>query len=351
MKRGLGVAALLLLLVAGIVGYRIVTRSGMLRTIAPHQSGTCRAVGGVTGAEDVTIDPKTMVAYLSADDRRARAAGAPTRGEIYGLDLQRADAQPVPLTGGNPADFHPHGISLWHGPDGEARLFVINHKQSGEHEVAIFDVGAGGLSLRESVTYPELLSPNDLVASGPRLFYASNDRGYREGWMATLEAYLQLPLSSVSYYDGTSGSLAAKGLRLANGVNMSADGTKVYVAECLNRSLRIYDRDLTSGALTDRNEVIDLDSCPDNIEVAEDGKLWIGAHPKVFDLLAHGKDKTKLSPSQVLRVDPATHAVDEVYLESGAALSGVSTAAVAGDKMVLGAIFEEKVLVCDRPPG
>jgi arylesterase/paraoxonase len=214
----------------------------------------------------------------------------------------------------------------------------------------IFDRRADGLTYREAVTYPELSSPNDLVATGPRQFYASNDRGYREGLMATLEQYLQLPFSSVSYYDGISGSLAAKGLVLANGVNTNADGTRLYVAECLGRSIRIYDRDVVTTVLTDRNEVIPLGSCPDNIEVAEDGSLWVGAHPKVFDLLAHGKDKTKLSPSQVFRVDPATHEVKEVFLDTGAALSGVSVASVAGDRMVLGAIFEDKILVCDRPP-
>jgi arylesterase / paraoxonase len=347
-RRALGIAALVLVAVIGVVAYRIVTRSGMLRTIEPHQSGTCRTVGGVVGAEDVTIDPTTMTAYLSSDDRRARAARTPKRGEIYGLDLHRGDALPEPLTAGVPADFHPHGISLWHGPEGAKRLFVINHKQAGGNEVLVYDVGAGGLTLRETVTHEQLLSPNDLVATGPRQFYASNDRGYREGMMATLEAYLQLPLSSLSYYDGTGGSLAAEGLVLANGVNASADNTKVYVAECLGRSVRVYDRDATTGALRPR-KVIPLDSCPDNIEVAEDGKLWVGAHPKVFDLLAHGKDKAKLSPSQVLRVDPETGEVEEVFLDSGAALSGTSTASVAGDRMVLGAIFEEKILVCDRP--
>jgi arylesterase/paraoxonase len=343
------VVLVVLLCLVAFVFYRIVSRSGMLVTIEPRGSIECRAVGGVVGAEDVTIDAETMVAYLSADDRRRRLAGTPVRGEIYGLDLTREDSVPIPLSGGMPADFHPHGISLWRGPDGAKRLFVINHPLDGGHEVVIFDVRDDGLALVETVTYPDLSSPNDLVAVGSRQFYASNDRGYpEEGAMATLEAYLQLPVSSVSYFDGERGERAAGGLVFANGINASADGRTVYIAECLRRIVGIYDRDPASGGLT-RRGTIDLGSCPDNIEVDEDGTLWIAAHPKLFDLIAHREDASKLAPSQILRVDSATGAVTEVLLDGGALISAASTASVAGDRMVVGAIFEDKVLVCERP--
>jgi arylesterase/paraoxonase len=339
----------LLLLVATIafVAYRIVSRSGMFASISPHHSGTCRTVRGVTGAEDVTIDPESMTAYLSATDRRAAMSGKPQRGEIYALDLARADAVPVPLTGGAPAEFQPHGISLWRGAGGK-RLFVINHTAGG-HEVLIYTVGAAGLTLAETVRYPELSSPNDLVAVGPRQFYASNDRGYpQEGFMSTMEAYLGLPASSVSFFDGGRGQLALEGLVYANGVNAAAGGARIYVAECLRRQVGVYDRDPGTGALS-RRKTIALGSCPDNIEVDEKGKLWIAAHPKLFDLIAHRDDATKLAPSQILRVDPDSGAVEEVFLDAGAAIAAASTGAVAGDHMVIGTIFDDEVLVCDRP--
>jgi arylesterase/paraoxonase len=225
MKRML---ALLVLLVVAVIGYRIVTRSGVLRTIVPHREGECRTVAGIVGGEDVTIDRETMTAYVSADDRRAVAAGRPARGEIYAIDLTRPEAAPVALTGGTPADFHPHGLSLWREPDGRRRLFAIKHLQGGGQSVAVFDVGANGLSLAESITYPDLRSPNDLVAVGPRQFYATNDRRYPDpSLMATLEGYLQLPLASVSYFDGSTGRLVAHGLAFTNGINATADGRRV----------------------------------------------------------------------------------------------------------------------------
>ena len=45
--------------------------AGQFKTLEPHFAGSCREIGGVIGAEDITIHPRTGVAYLSAFDRRA----------------------------------------------------------------------------------------------------------------------------------------------------------------------------------------------------------------------------------------------------------------------------------------
>lgn len=347
MKRVLLLLLLAVVAFVAIAAFRIVSRSGMLRTIEPHSPGACRTVTGVVGAEDVTIDADTMVAYLSAEDRRAGAAGRPVRGEIYALDLRGDAAAPVPLTAGVPADFHPHGISLWRGLGGK-RLFVINHPVGGGHTVEIYDVGPDRLHHAETVTYPELSSPNDLVAVGERSFYATNDRRHRDGFLATVEGYLQMPWASVSYFDGSRGRLAADGIAFANGINASADGKTLYVAELLGQAVRVYDRDPESGNLTLRRTIA-LGSSPDNIEVEASGHLSVAAHPKIFDFLAHAEDAGKLAPSQVLRVDPASGDVEEIFLDDGTLLSAAATASIAGGTMVLGPIFDARVLICTEP--
>lgn len=347
MKRILLLLLLAVVAFVAVAAFRIVTRSGMLRTIESHAPGACRTVTGVIGAEDVTIDADTMVAYLSAEDRRAAAAGRPARGEVYALDLRSDAAAPVPLTAGVPADFHPHGISLWRGPDGK-RLFVINHPVAGGHTVEIYDVGPERLRHVETVTYPELASPNDLVAVGSRQFYATNDRRHRDGFLATVEGYLQMPWASVSYFDGSRGRLAAEGIAFANGINASADGKTLYVAELLGQAVRVYDRDPGSGSLTLRSSIA-LGSSPDNIEVEASGRLSVAAHPKIFDFLAHAEDAARPAPSQALRVDPASGVVEEVFLDDGTLLSAAATAATAGGTMVLGPIFDARVLVCRDP--
>ncbi|MFN2375311.1 MAG: strictosidine synthase family protein [Candidatus Binatia bacterium] len=348
MKRVLLLLLLAVVAFVGVAAYRIVSRSGMMRVLESHHTGDCRTVTGAVGAEDVTIHPEAGVAYLSADDRRATAAGRPVRGEIYSLDLRSNAALPVPLTRGSPADFHPHGISLWRGEDGGERLFVINHPAAGGHTVEIFDVEPDRLHHVETVTYPDLSSPNDIVAVGKRRFYATNDRRHREGFLATVEAYLQLPWASVSYFDGSRGRIAADGIAFANGINASADGGSVYVAELLGQAVRVYDRDPDSGNLTLRR-TIGLGSSPDNIEVESSGRLSVAAHPKIFDFLAHAGDAAKPAPSQVLRVDPDSGVVEEVFLDDGTLLSAAATAATAGGTMVLGPIFDARVLVCTEP--
>ena len=59
---------------------------------------------GPVGPEDITIHPRTGVAYVSATDRRAMAADTPVPGAIYAYDL---NADPPVLTNLTPkADTH-----------------------------------------------------------------------------------------------------------------------------------------------------------------------------------------------------------------------------------------------------
>ena len=127
--------------------------------------------------------------------------------------------------------------------------------------------------------------------------------------------------------------------------NVGADGRSLYLALLTSRLLRIYDRDPASERLSVRRQIF-LDSGPDNLEIDADGLIWIGSHPQILKILPHGEDPTKLSPSQVLRVDPAGD-VDEVYLNAGEQLSAASVAAVRGSRLLIGQIFGNGFLDCE----
>jgi arylesterase / paraoxonase len=323
--------------------------AGAFKTVHPHFNGTCTPVAGLAGPEDITLDPSTGMAYISAVDRRAIADGRPGRGKIFGYDLAAPQPRPVDLTPQADPDFHPHGISLFKGKTDT--LFVINH-QGGKHRVEIFRIENRGLKRVKSLAHPMLTSPNDLVAVGPGSFYVTNDHGHVRGVMRTLEDYLRLQRSYVLYYDGRTFSKAVENIGYANGINVSGDGKTLYLTATTEKTLHRYARDTSTGRLT-LAEKIDLDTGGDNIELDARGRLWIGAHPQLLKFTKHARSPQAESPSQVLRVSfgpDGVRDIREIYANRGAPLSGSSVAAVWQERMLIGAVFESRFLDCRRNP-
>jgi len=349
MQKLLFVALALVLVVVGWVVHLFWT-AGHFKTIEPHFAGSCQAVAGVTGAEDITIHPRTGRAYISACDRRALNAGRNGRGGIFAYDLTAPQPVPVKLTSGPGPDFQPHGISLYIDPEGRDALFVINHS-GGTHKVEIYDLQPDGLVHRRTVKDPALVSPNDIVAVGRERFYATNDHRFTSGLLKIGEDYLKLPLANVVFFDGRDFKVAAEGIGYANGINISPDGRKLYVVGTTQMTLKIFNRDLKSGALIPI-ENVRFDTGLDNIEIDASGALWIAAHPQLLKFVAHSKDAANLSPSQVLRVTLQPHEeprIDEIYLTNGEALSGASVGAVYQNRMLIGSVFEPRFLDCRLP--
>jgi len=348
MRRLIGIALLLVLLAVAAQVVRVLWIGGVFRRIHPHVAGTCHLVPGPVGPEDITIHPRTGIAYLSASDRRGILSGRPAPGAIWAYDLTASDAAPVNLTPRADARFQPHGISLWTGSDGRDALFVVNHPVDDDpparHAIEIFDVTDGGLLHRATLTDPLLVMPNDLVAVGLDRFYVTNTHAHRPGTMQTIETYLQLAGAEVVFYGPGGFRSAIPDLVFPNGINVSPDGKLLYVASTTGRSVRVYDRDPGSEALAYRR-AIPLGSGVDNIEIATDGTLWVAAHPKPLRVGAHRDDPQTLSPSQVLHVTPRGD-VAEIYLDDGSTISGASVAAVRGNRMLIGQIFDEGFLDC-----
>ena len=345
MSRPLLLALVLVVLVLGW-GLRLLWLGGAFRGIEPHFEGRCITVAGVAGPEDLTIHPERPVAYVASYDREAVARGKAGGGAVYAYGLDRQPGNLVNLTPEAGPDFRPHGLSLWRGDDGREHLFVIDHT-GGRHSVLIYGIFGDRLELLATVTDPLLVAPNDLVAVGPDRFYATNDHRYTEGFARTLEDWLQLPFANVVYWDGETMSEAAAGFPYANGINASANGRSVYVASTLGREVRVYDRDPASGALALR-ERIPVGSGADNIEVDEDGALWIGAHPKILQLSRYMGGRELQAPAQVLRAsrDGDGWQVEEVYLGDGEALSAASVGAVRDGRLLIGAIRGHRFLDC-----
>ena len=351
----------LLLVVAllALQGYRIHRDAGIGVQIDPIGYGECGAVFGPAGPEDIVIDAANKVAFVSADDRRYNRSqiqrGLDTElkaGDIWLIDLSDKNAEALPLNVDAGPNFHPHGIDLLTLPNGERELYVISHLSPTEHEVIIFDINADhSLNLRRRVAYPEMISPNDLVALGEERFFVTNDHGSPStSFMHTVEEYLGLSRSSVTYFDGQNGSFLLEGIKSANGIEVSKDLRSLFVAEAIGRSVRRYERqddDLTRWKLVDK---LSAGTAVDNLSWVNDRTLLAGAHPKLFDFIAHAKDESADSPSEVIRIDVSGESMTKktVYMDSGAEVSGASVATELNGDMLIGSVFEKFVLRCSK---
>ena len=347
----LGILAAALLIAVGAGAADTAVRLGMFKELKPHFDGTCRLVTGAVGTEDLTIDPRTGIVYVSAYDRIAAARGDSVGGTIYAYDPAATEPAFVALTPSLDPRFRPHGISLWIGEDGKASLFVVNHPfedtDPAPHTIEILDFQPDGtLATRTTLRDPLLVSPNDIVAVGPDRFYVTNTHASPPGRGQMLESFLRLTRARIVYYDGTKFSAVLEPQRLPNGINVSRDGRTLYIANSTPETLRVYARDPTTESLT-LKRTIALGTAPDNIEIGDDGELWIGAHPRLIELLRASGDPSHRAPSQVLRVG-ADGQVDEVYLNGGEQASAVSTAAARGNRLFFGQISGDGILDCQR---
>jgi arylesterase / paraoxonase len=346
----------ILMILAACIGYAVVgilIPAGVFKTIEPHYDGTVQKMDlPIAGPEDITIDQATGTAFISVDDRRVnmKQPGS-VKGGMLMMNLNDSIRTLRDITPAQLDDFHPHGISLWKSSAGRIYLFVINHRQKNPaHVVERFEWINDTLVHLESIQdETRMTSPNDLVAVGERSFYVTNDHYYaRRGLGRTLEDYLQRAIAYVNYFDGTSFTTVAEGIAYPNGIAFLPHQSHIIVAATTGRKVLVYDRDPVSGTLSLKQE-IKTDTGVDNIEVDNQGSLWIGCHPQLLKFAGHAADAGKFSPSQVLKLTRNTsgdYTASEIFLNDGTSYSGSSVAAVYNNTLLIGSVFEKSILIC-----
>lgn len=362
---------LLLLLglpIVPLVGYFVYLAyaAGEFRSVDNLSPGACRTIAGVAGPEDITLHPEQDLALISSFDRRAALEDNPRPGAIHAWALDGSMDMPVNLTPDAGFEFRPHGISLYVDAAGRATLFVVNHPGEAlfgdpphtaaggpEHTIEVFDYqpgssGEGGrLTHRATHAHASMIRPNDVVAVDHERFYFTNDHGSAPGFSRTLEDYLRLGWANVVYFDGQAFRKVVEGLTYANGINISPDGRRVYVAEVTRSRLREYARNPASGAL-DEIRKIDVGFGVDNIEIDPDtGALWLGGHVKLLSFARYAGDAGAASPSQAVRVSPTDPPeIETVFIDDGELISGVSVATHRSGHLLLGSVFETYMVEC-----
>lgn len=323
------------------------------------------------GPEDITIDAERGIAYISALDRtvtlRPPAELGPEDlarqselGGIYRLrlnesaSLEKMKIVPEGVYNGN---FFPHGVSLLKRDDEMDLLFVISHpvtKDDNLSYVEIFAIDENEAILHrvDSIADPGGIRLNDLVAVGPRQFYASDNFDLNL-FMTALGA---AGSSKVRYFDGQYYKTVAEGLSFANG--MATDGANLFVGESLTNRILTYQINPQDAASLSLLSTLQLSAAVDNLEWdgPEKNALLIGAHPSQFRFLLHSTFPALFAaPSRVIVV-PTLALTEGMLMEevkefdiAEELLSAASVAASYNGKMLVGAVFDKKALICDLP--
>jgi arylesterase/paraoxonase len=335
----------LLLIVVGVVTAVFVARSGMMTDRGPDQLTACTAIDGQgKSGEDILIDRERSLALVSWLDRRTQGLGTVGR-----IDLTAAEPKIETALLADPAEFRPHGMSLFIGPEGQRTLFVISHPPGKPHRVEVFEANAENMyAHKQTIEDPLLVRPNDIQAVSARAFYVANDSGANGGLDKMREMVFGASLAAITYYDGSKFSVAFDGTASPGGINASPDLGTIYVAETQGSRITAFKREAATGALT-QTGAAELPSLPDNIDVAADGSLWVTAHANAIALVQQFADPTKVAPTQVFRIPADTMKATQVFFSTGDVISAGSIAATLGDKMLLGSITDKKVMLCKTP--
>jgi arylesterase / paraoxonase len=344
--------ALLILILAITAGAALLWGAGELRTLAPHFAGHCTVVPMAANATDIRVDPNRHVAYLSYLDRRGTLTGKHTHGTVMLLDLTAVEPHLRAALVADPADFLPRALSLYAPPEGAQRLFVVSGARPGEYSVEVFQqTETGAFAATETIRDPLLVSPSAIFAVGPRQFYVADDAGTTATAARIAELLLPGSKSQILYFDGTKLKPVAAGLARATGLAGTADGQTLYASDAGLKQLHIYARDPASGALRSR-AVVALGSAPGRINVDTEGNLWIAAHPQALTLLRHERAGSGRAPTQVLKLSPGareSERVSELYLNRGNELSAGNVAAVSNARLLVAALEERQLLLCQLP--
>jgi hypothetical protein len=316
----------------------------------------CGYVWGPINAEDLVDVPGTPWIVTSG----MTGPGAPL-GRLYAVhrdDLSCSELFPYRLTQAldearfgaqaplDPARLSPHGIDVAIRPDGVAELMVVNH--GGRESVEVFEVVLDEVrpALRwiGGVVMPGTTLGNDLaaVAGGGFVISTTGDIGGAP----------QAGLAQSAAGGDTGGVLewsSAEGWRLlpgtgifvANGVAASRDGEWVFIGGWGGRCIKKVRR----GVADPEVFTVPAPIMVDNLTWTQDGKLLAaGAYDTSMEAFieAHFAGHPRLAlPTQVIRIDPDSLAID-VVLDYGGEAFGVGTTGLeVGSEIWVGAARDQ----------
>lgn len=296
------------------------------------------------GTEDITVSFIDSFALISSTNRSILLPEGETSNGLYYMDLKEEFFSLKHLVSLIPKPFAPHGISMVK-TDNTYKVLAINHISQG-HSIEVFKLYNDFLIFEKTLTDPSMISPNDLVVIDEDRFYFTNDHGYTKGIGKFLEEYFGLSVSNVIYFDGEKYIEVADGIAYANGINFDFSRNLLYIASTRGFMVKVYSRN-KDGSL-EFIEDIPCGTGVDNIEIDNEGNLWIGAHPNLLRFAAYAKGSKEASPSEIIKVNyrgKNDYTIKKIYIDDGSIMSASSVAASFKSLILTGNVMDDKFLI------
>lgn len=333
----------------------------------------------VIGPEDIAVDPKSGLAYISATDRWAikdyqedRRLDAP-RGGIYRYDpssgslvrMKIVQTEKTELS--KPDGFYPHGIDL-RSDGGETRLFVVNHPLHGKNignAVAVFRVKGDELETDSYHPFTPQEGPrdaqpgeagsfNEVAALDAKRFYVSFNRN---SIIRVLFANL-FPIGEVLFFDEKKGYRSVlKGLAFANGIALDSKSKRLFVTDSIRKTLSTALVIDSEGSLGPRNETISFSGMPDNLSLVqgegEDQRLLVAVHGSGLKFILHAAFRCP-SPGEVIAIPAFSGGIkdegERLFHDSdGTRNPGTSAAALSSGHLLIGNVYSKGFYDCSLP--
>ncbi|GAA5961203.1 hypothetical protein JCM3765_001263 [Sporobolomyces pararoseus] len=372
---------------------------GIFRSPSPPLNvdpAQCQPIDGLEACEDAWVDHELGLAYLACSTREVRSNWAPALGSLSASKLPSVSPDTLKLfsfssglhstieLSGLPPDSQGlwvHGIEGFLHSDNETiSLFVVSHRprldrsvaenQGADSVIEIFEAKRGKSHARwiKTVRSELVVTPNNLVATGPRSFFVSNDHRRKVHWTRKLEMVHSEP-SSVVHCDASRSddeepcTVAIDGLIYPNGIAQSPDGSTFFIASTMTGEITTYEiqADYTLFPLPAK---ISLNRPIDNIHVSPStGSIYASTFPKMFKFMSAastgGLDEKRMidNPVEIWKVEEEKgegrfygHQYKTSLVLSdpeNTVVSSITTAAPFKNKLLLTGYFTERAVVCD----
>ncbi|KAF9094478.1 Serum paraoxonase/arylesterase 1 [Mortierella sp. AD031] len=345
-----------------------------LGEVQPFNTAGCEVVPGLEACEDIHLHRDSGLAFMTCGHAESRKSWFPPMAKLNAsadeiafqdkfviYEIASGKYNEMELTGFPAgADRVFHGLGIHERSATELTIFAVNHRRTGSVvEVLEYTIGDKTVQYKETIQHELIHTPNDILATGPRSFYVSNDHKYKSGAKREYEEFLRRPLGNVIYYSPEKTIVAYDEVVSANGITSNKDQSLVYLSACHGAALHIL-RPTEDHTLVDE-DYIKLDFYNDNPSYEpETDSLFVTGHvqPLILttQLKKHGLQVN--GPSKVIKVTrdagSGEHKVDTVLVDNGELISTGTVAAVDRQRgvMLVGTAFSNRGLVrCPIPQG